>query len=97
MSMRPLAMSNRCGLGDLGEAEVDNLRPSLAGDEDVFGFEIAMHDVLLVRGCEAVRDLNRQINGFAQRQQAALQAVAQGFAFRQFCDQVGNAFVVAIW
>ena len=49
----------------LREAEVEDLHATIFRDEDVLGLEVAMHDALLVRGCQTVRDLNGVIDRFA--------------------------------
>ena len=52
-----------------------------------------MNDPLLVRGGQAVRNLDSVIHGFTQRQRTVLQPVAQCFTFQQFCHEVRAALV----
>ncbi len=72
----------------LGQAEVQNLHMTIAGDEDVVGLQVAMRDVLLVRCSQAVCNLNRVIDRLAMRQDAAPQDIAQSFAFQQLRNQI---------
>ena len=52
-------------LGQLGQAEVQNLDPSIFGDEQVFGLQVAMNNAFVVCCRQAVRDLHGIINRFA--------------------------------
>ena len=45
-------------LGQLGQAEVQNLHLAMLVDDDVGGFQIAMHDARAVRGRQPVGDLD---------------------------------------
>ena len=47
-------------LVDLGEAEVQDLGEAVAGDHDVLGLEVAVHDARLVRPRESVGELRRE-------------------------------------
>jgi hypothetical protein len=58
------SIAERCGLRQLGEAEVEDLGPTVFGDEDVVRLEVAMHDSLVVGGGEAASDLERDVEGF---------------------------------
>ena len=53
--MAPLSAA----LGQLGQAEVENLDAPVGGDEEILGLEVAVDDPLLVRGRQAARDLAR--------------------------------------
>ena len=78
----------------LREAEVENLYAAIFRDEDVFGLEVAMHDALLVRGCQTVRDLNRVFDRFANRK-AALDSIAQCPAVEELHHEIGRTVVRA--
>ena len=88
-------------VGESGEAvpssrrqtEVEDLDPSVAGDEDVFGLQIAVNDSLLVRSGEAVRDLDADLDRLARRHGATFQPLAKRFTFEQLGDGVGRALV----
>ena len=70
VSRRPSSL----GRVELGDAEVENLDPPVARDEQVVGLQVAMDDALVVRGGEPLRDLARVVDGFARRQRAAAAA-----------------------
>ena len=80
---------------ELGQAEVQDLDPPVAGDEEVLGLEVAVDDALGVRGGEPPRDLDRVVERLAQRQRAARHALAQRLAFEQLGDHVRRAVVRA--
>ena len=52
-----LAGSQRHRRHQLGDAEVEDLQPSLLGDEEVLRLQVAMDDAFLVRSREALREL----------------------------------------
>ena len=70
-------------LRQLRQAEVENLDPVVSGDEDVLGLEIAVRDPFLVRRREAVRDGERQLNRFANRDRGRIHPFPKGLAFEQ--------------
>ncbi len=47
----------------LGQAEIEDFDAAFAGDEDVFGFQIAMDDALVMRSSEALSDGERVFDG----------------------------------
>ena len=79
--------------GQLGDAEVEHLEAAVAGEEEVLGLQIAVHDPALVRDGEGARDLERPLPGLARRERARAQALAQGLPLEQLGDDVGRAVV----
>ena len=75
----------------LGEAEVEDLDAAVAGDEEVLGLQVPVDDALLVRGGEAVGDLERVVDGLAVGKLASGEDGAQGLALEQLLDDVGRA------
>ena len=67
----------------LRQAEVEDLHAAVVRDEDVLGLEVAVDDPLLVRGGEAVGDLERVVDRAARREPAAREDRAQGLPFEQ--------------
>src|SRR6266540_1086300 len=68
-------------LGELGQAEVEDLHPSVGGDEEVLGLQVAVHDPLLVRHGERRGDLDGVVDRLPQRQRRR-HHVADGVAQR---------------
>ena len=64
-----------------GQAKVENLDPTVPGDEDVLWLEIAMNDSAFVRCGEPVRDLEGQVDHLANRDRAAIHSPAKRLAF----------------
>ncbi len=83
------------GVRQLGEAEVEDLHPAVVGDEEVLGLQVPVDDPLLVRGGEAVDDLERVVDRLARRERAAREDRAQRLAFEELLDDVGRAVVLA--
>ena len=75
------------GLRQLRQAEVENLGAAFLRHEDVFGFQVAVNDSLLVRGRKAVGDLDGDVDRLARCQCATSQALAQGLALQQLHDK----------
>ena len=68
-----------------GEPHIDDFRASVGRDNNVRRFHVPMHDAALGRMREPARDLDRDSQGFADRQRpAAFDQVAQGGAFDEF-------------
>ena len=80
---------------ELRQAEVENLHAPVAGDEDVVGFEVPMHDALVVGRGQAAGGLDRVVHGLARRQGTVRQRLAQRLALEQLGHDVGNAGVRA--
>ena len=68
-------------IGELGEAEVDDLHPSVRSHHDVARLDVAVDDPPLVGGCEAAGDLLRDAGRLRNGQRAARDPVAQRFPF----------------
>ena len=60
--------------GQLGQAEVENLHVAVARDENVFRFQIAMENAVIVCGSQSANDLQRIVDSFAHGQRPAHQA-----------------------
>ena len=80
---------------ELGEAEVEDLHAAVVGDEDVLGLQVPVDDPLLVRGREAVDDLERVVDRLARRELAAREDRPERLALEQLLDDVGRALVRA--
>jgi hypothetical protein len=52
----------------LGDAEVEDLDPSVGADHDVAGFEVAVGDAALVGGAQGVGDRNRDFQELPRRE-----------------------------
>ena len=70
-------------LGQLRQAEVENLDPVIPGHEDVLRLEIPVQDPLFVRRGEAVRYGKRILNRLADGDRARVHAFAKGLPFQQ--------------
>ncbi len=89
MGLRCTFGDGGCGIG-AGETEVENLDEPVRGDHDVLGLEVAMHNVLVVSGGEAIRELGSVVHGFPKRQRRAFEFGPQGFAVDQFQNRVSG-------
>ena len=91
---RPLV--DRAAVGQLRQAEVEDLDAAVAGDEDVLGLEVAVDDALLVRGRQPLRDLQPP-SSIALRGGSGprARARAQRLALEQLGDDVRRAVVRA--
>src|SRR6185295_17961431 len=67
-------------IGQLGDAEVEELRLAVGGDDDVGGLDVAVDDPPLVGAGEAGGDLPGDLDGLAEGERTALDAVAQRLA-----------------
>ena len=80
---------------ELGEAEVEDLQPTVVRDEDVLGLQVPVDDSLLVRRGETVNDLERVVGDLARRQAPAGEDRPQRLALQQLLDDVRLALVRA--
>ena len=78
-------------LGELGEAEVENLDLAVFGDEEVLGLEVAVDDAFFVGGGQAVGDLGSDLKDLADGHRAAVHGFAQRAADEQLGDEIGRA------
>ena len=65
---------------DAREAEVDNFGGAGFGDDDVGRLNVAVDDVLRVGSAQTASNLNRQIESFAERQDAVRKLLRKRFA-----------------
>ena len=70
-----------------GQPDVEHLDRAIAAQRDVGGFQIAMHDTLLVRRFQGVGNLRRDRQRLLQRDATARDPVGQRRAFDQFQNQ----------
>ena len=62
----------RAAGGDLGDAEVGDLRAVAFEEDDVRRLHVAMHDALRVREIERLGDLRADVGDLLERQRASL-------------------------
>ena len=82
-------------LGQLGEAEVEDLDAASSGDEEVLGLQVPVDDPFLVRRRQALGDLPRALDRLARRKPAARELRPQRLALEKLLDDVGSALVRA--
>ena len=75
----------------LGQAEIEDLHAPVGGQEDVLGLQVTVDDSFFVRGREAVRDLDPDLDGAALRERRALEARAQALSLQELHDGEGDA------
>src|ERR1043165_6461104 len=81
-------------LGELGEAEVEDLHAAVGRDEEVLRLEVAMDEPLFVRDGERPGDLDGVVDGLRQRERRRIvvaEGLAQRLAFEQLHDDVRRA------
>ena len=67
----------------------------LGADQEVLGLQVTMHDPLLVRGGESVRDLERVLDRLPRRDRSAGEPLAQRLALEQLLNDEGDPVVLA--
>jgi hypothetical protein len=82
-------------VGELGQAEIENLHASVARNKNILRLQIAMNDPLLVRGRQTTRNLFTVLGGFAHRQGAGTHPLAQGLTLQKLGHEVRRAFMLA--
>ena len=70
-------------LGQLRQAEVENLDPVIPGHEDVLRLEIPVQNPFFVRRGEPVRYGKRILNRLADGDRACVHALAKGLSFEE--------------
>ena len=70
--------------GDLGDAEIHQLRLAARGQEHVRRLDVAMDDAERVGRVERIGERCADCDDLGQRQRPALEAVLQGLAFEQY-------------
>ena len=68
------------GLEELGEPEVEELRLARRRDQDVRGFEVAMHHEVPMRGVDTAGDFDHQADALGERQRALARVVRDRLA-----------------
>ena len=86
------AAAGRCRL--LGQAEVEQLRLTPLGHEDVGRLDVAVHDPARMRRLEGVGDLGPQLEQRLERQRPRRQPFAQRFPFEQLHRDEGPPLVL---
>ncbi len=68
------------GFEELGEAEVEDTRAGVVADDDVGGFEVAVHDASGVRGAKGVSDLDGEAQRFVHAHAVRGDELGEGLA-----------------
>jgi tetratricopeptide (TPR) repeat protein len=76
---RAHAGQRRLGVPQFCQTEIENLHAAVVGHDDVLRLEVAVDDSVLVRGGQAVGDLDSELDGLAEGYRTS----AQGFANRR--------------
>ncbi len=80
-------------LHELGEAEVEELHPPVARQEDVLGLQVAVDDAGGVSGREALRDLDRGGGDDLDGERPAVEPVPERLPLEELGDEVGDPVV----
>ena len=83
----------------LGDAEVEQFDVTIVADDDVTRLQVAMNDQILVRVCDRIASLQKQVEPFVQAGTALPAPFGDRHALDQFHDHVrttivGNACIV---
>jgi len=79
----------------LRQPEVEDLHAAVFGDEEILGFQVPVDYAFLVRGGEAVSDLDGILGRLASGQGTCRQSRAERLAFEQLRDDVRRSLVRA--
>ena len=79
------------GCHDPRQAKVEHFHRAIRCDLNVCGLQIAMHDALLVRRLERIRDLTRDHDGLGDGNGPARDPIGQRFAFDELQYQRAKA------
>ena len=83
------------GADQLRQAEVQDLDPAVAGDEQIGRLDVAVHDAAFVRRGEPAGNLDRIVDHRARRQRPPVHPLAKRLADEQLGDDPGGAVVHA--
>ncbi len=83
------------GSRKFGQAEIENLRLSSRGDEQIGRLNVAVHNPAAMRGFQTVHNLNRPIQQGIQPDWLVTDAMLQGFAFEKLHCQEWAPFLLA--
>jgi hypothetical protein len=83
------------GIGNFGEAEVEDLGVAAFCDEEVGGFDVAMNDPLSVSGVERISGSDAEIEDLLDMKAAASDEMLQRGSFEKFHDEERTAEVGA--
>ena len=78
----------------LRDAEVQQLRDTLVGYENVGGFQIAVNDQVLMRILHCIANLYEQLDALVDRQKVAVAILVDARPADVLHDEVGRAVVV---
>ncbi len=78
-------------LAQLGDAEIQQFHPPVAGDERVRRFDVAMPDAAPVRRVECLGDLHAVLDRLSIRDRPPVEACAQRFSFEHLGHEVGDS------
>ena len=91
VNVAELAPDAASTIGQLRDAEVENLDAALFRDEQVLRLDVAVHDPALVCGRETLSDLPRAVERLARRQPPVVHRLPQRLALQQLGDEIGGA------
>ena len=86
-----------CGaldLGELGQAEIEDLDAAPTRHEEILGLQVPMDDSFVMRGCQALGDLRGVADRLPRRDWPLAKLLAQRLPFEQFFDDVWHAVVL---
>ena len=69
------------------QTEIEDLRRAVAGDHQVFGFEIAVHQSRGMRGCQSICDTDCDRKNFFRRDWPAINQIAKRLTANQLHHQ----------
>src|SRR5262249_21656002 len=75
------------------QPEVQNFQAFTRGDEQVLGFQIAMHDASLMRRRQTLRDLLRVFDCFLRSDVTCVKMMPQFLHFEQFSHDIRSSVV----
>ncbi len=86
-------MQQTLGSEQLRDPEVEQLGSAIAGDEDVAGFDVAVHHEVAMRVLHGAAHLQEQFQPLAQEKSAIVAVGVHGLPVDVFHDEIGGAVV----